>query len=193
MTWFAVDACYLACVRCAVEYLIYFFQCEKQPAHLDHTHILMTYSALCCLTTLGDDFSRLDRSGLLRGLHHLQMKNGGWEFNAPFISANLLSFQHKISSQDRELCSSYFWCVGCNTNISQIFLPVARFRASLEDNSESDLKFAYCAVCICYILGEFRHIDVDRLCHYIKQCQVSSLRLSKPFVFNDFFLQWPFN
>ena len=42
----------------------------------DHGHIAMTYSALAALRTLGDDLSRVDRSGVVRAIAGLQQPSG---------------------------------------------------------------------------------------------------------------------
>jgi geranylgeranyl transferase type-1 subunit beta len=39
-------------------------------------HIAMTYSALCVLKILGDDFSRVNKKAIIGALKFLQMENG---------------------------------------------------------------------------------------------------------------------
>ncbi|KAL4403123.1 geranylgeranyl transferase type-1 subunit beta [Malassezia pachydermatis] len=41
-------------------------------------HIVMTYTALLCLSILRDDFARLDREGLRRHVHQLQKPDGSF-------------------------------------------------------------------------------------------------------------------
>eukprot|EP00010_Vexillifera_abyssalis_P004777 CAMPEP_0201554452 /NCGR_PEP_ID=MMETSP0173_2-20130828/41101_1 /ASSEMBLY_ACC=CAM_ASM_000268 /TAXON_ID=218659 /ORGANISM="Vexillifera sp., Strain DIVA3 564/2" /LENGTH=368 /DNA_ID=CAMNT_0047965731 /DNA_START=32 /DNA_END=1134 /DNA_ORIENTATION=- len=50
---------------------------EKIHQH-DKIHIAMTYVALCILCILGDDFSRVNRKGVIGSLKHLQQKNGSF-------------------------------------------------------------------------------------------------------------------
>jgi geranylgeranyl transferase type-1 subunit beta len=42
----------------------------------DHSHIAMTYCALCILVILGDDLSRVNKKDILNGLKLSQTKNG---------------------------------------------------------------------------------------------------------------------
>lgn len=46
------------------------------PSHYRYGHIAMMYTALCTLSCLGDDWSRLDRAGILRELGRLQLPDG---------------------------------------------------------------------------------------------------------------------
>ena len=39
-------------------------------------HLAMTYSALCTLITLGDNLERVNKKGILKGLHCLQRDDG---------------------------------------------------------------------------------------------------------------------
>mmetsp|Transcript_10780 Transcript_10780/g.14282 ORF Transcript_10780/g.14282 Transcript_10780/m.14282 type:complete len:260 (-) Transcript_10780:469-1248(-) len=43
------------------------------PVNYNHGHIAMTYTALCTLKTLGDDWSRLDKKGIINALKYLQL------------------------------------------------------------------------------------------------------------------------
>jgi geranylgeranyl transferase type-1 subunit beta len=49
-----------------------------QPNY-QHGHTAMTYTALCTLRALGDDLSRVDKEGIIRGLKHLQLENGSFQ------------------------------------------------------------------------------------------------------------------
>jgi geranylgeranyl transferase type-1 subunit beta len=49
------------------------------PAQYNHGHIAMTYTALCTLRTLGDDWSRVDREGILTALKSLQLPVGSFQ------------------------------------------------------------------------------------------------------------------
>lgn len=44
----------------------------------DEGHLAMTYCALCCLAILGDDFSRVDKKGVIGALRGLQQSNGSF-------------------------------------------------------------------------------------------------------------------
>ena len=49
---------------------------ELEYTDYDTPHIIMTYTALLSLAILRDDFSRLDREGLLQFLRACQRKDG---------------------------------------------------------------------------------------------------------------------
>ncbi len=49
------------------------------PALYNHGHIAMTYTALCTLQVLGDDWSRVDRNGIVQALSSLQLPNGSFQ------------------------------------------------------------------------------------------------------------------
>ena len=51
---------------------------DQVPSETEHDapHIIMTYTALLSLAILRDDFSRLDRPGLIRFLRSCQKPNG---------------------------------------------------------------------------------------------------------------------
>jgi geranylgeranyl transferase type-1 subunit beta len=51
---------------------------SDQPWTYNHGHIAMTYTALCTLSCLGDDWSRVDRAGILRALSKLQLADGSF-------------------------------------------------------------------------------------------------------------------
>ena len=49
---------------------------DTSHAYYNQGHIAMTYSAISTLITLGDDCSRLDQQGVIKGLATLQRKDG---------------------------------------------------------------------------------------------------------------------
>jgi len=49
----------------------------------DHSHIAMTYVALCTLQSLGDDLSRIDKHAILSTLQGLQKQNGSFVALSP--------------------------------------------------------------------------------------------------------------
>ena len=42
----------------------------------DQNHISMVYTALCLLAVLGDDYSRINKPAILKGLKALQKEDG---------------------------------------------------------------------------------------------------------------------
>ena len=49
------------------------------PRDYNHGHIAMTYTALCTLTMLGDDLSRLEKDKILKALKALQQEDGSFK------------------------------------------------------------------------------------------------------------------
>ncbi|PAV59412.1 hypothetical protein WR25_03533 [Diploscapter pachys] len=84
----------------------------------DCANLAQTYSALATLAILGDDFSRVDRDGILKTIRKSQKEDG---------------------------C---FWGQGLD--------------------SESDMRFVYCAAAICHILADDSAIVWQRLGEFIK-------------------------
>lgn len=50
----------------------------EQACAADPANVIQTYTALCVLGLLGDDYSRLDRTGLKRFLGGCQNEDGSW-------------------------------------------------------------------------------------------------------------------
>ena len=53
-----------------------------------------------------------------------------------------------------------------------VFLIYFSFRPVSED-SENDMRFVFCASCICYMLDDWSGMDVEKASYYIKQSLVS--------------------
>jgi len=53
------------------------------------------------------------------------------------------------------------------TGVKALQLPNGSFKAALEGN-EDDMRFLYCAACICYILDDWSGMDVDLTVQYIQ-------------------------
>ena len=49
---------------------------QGEPSEYETGHLVMTYTALLCLSMLRDDFSKLDRPGLLRLVKACQQEDG---------------------------------------------------------------------------------------------------------------------
>jgi len=56
---------------------------SSQRHPYDHSHIAMTYVALCTLQSLGDDLSRIDKHAILSTLQGLQKPNGSFVALSP--------------------------------------------------------------------------------------------------------------
>ena len=84
------------------------------PALLhSHGHIAMTYTALCTLRTLGDDWSRVDREGILLALKALQLPNG--------------SFQATVGGSEHDM--RFLYCACCISHMLQDWSSVDRVKA----------------------------------------------------------------
>ena len=53
---------------------------QGEPSEYDTGHLVMTSTALLCLSILRDDFSKLDRQGILRLLRSCQQEDGRYAF-----------------------------------------------------------------------------------------------------------------
>ncbi|KAL9182391.1 hypothetical protein ACHAXT_013043 [Thalassiosira profunda] len=62
---------------------------ERHP--YDHSHLAMTYVALCTLAALGDDLSRVNRTAILQTLQSLQKEDGSFVAVSPNCSAESAS------------------------------------------------------------------------------------------------------
>ena len=49
------------------------------PREYNHGHIAMTYTALCTLAMLGDDFQRLEKGKILKSMKTLQRQDGSFQ------------------------------------------------------------------------------------------------------------------
>uniref|UniRef100_A0A3B3TDI4 Geranylgeranyl transferase type-1 subunit beta n=1 Tax=Paramormyrops kingsleyae TaxID=1676925 RepID=A0A3B3TDI4_9TELE len=77
--------------------------------------------------------------------------------------ASLLILGDDLSRVDKEACLS---------GVKALQLEDGSFYA-VSEGSENDMRFVYCAACICYILDDWSGMDVERAARYIR----SSLRL----------------
>ena len=107
----------------------------------------MTYTALACLLILGDDLSRVDKKAVLRGVQQLQTEEGRYASGG---EKNTL-FQCDNSVPPPPLLPSF-----CST----------------AEGSENDMRFVFCACCVCYILKDWSTIDIDKTVAFIRKCQV---------------------
>jgi len=71
-----------------------------EPTRYLRTHLTGTCNSLLCLKLLGDDFSRVDRKGVIAGLKHHQQPNG--------------SFQYIVGLAASDARFVYCACVICN-------------------------------------------------------------------------------
>jgi len=55
--------------------------------------------------------------------------------------------------------------------VKKLQLPNGSFSSTAE-GSENDMRFVYCAVCVCYMLRDWSAVDVDKVVDFIKSSQV---------------------
>ena len=101
----------------------------------DHSHIAMTYVALCTLQALGDDLSRIDKHAILSTLQGLQKPNGSFVALSPTTATSTT-------------------CDGANDNDS----------GDVEAEDDCDLRFMYAAIAVWYILTSHddQHLHDDK-------------------------------
>ncbi|KAG6888407.1 hypothetical protein C0995_008411 [Termitomyces sp. Mi166 len=122
----------------------------------DTPHLIMTYTALLSLAIFRDDFSRLDRKGLLAFIRACQ-RDDGRQAHFP-----LSPFPARVSV-----------CVACGggwgewggkeeTPDSFSIVP---------GSNETDLRSLYCAFAISAMLDDWSAIDKERAIEYIASCR----------------------
>ncbi|KAI6206533.1 hypothetical protein M3Y94_00923000 [Aphelenchoides besseyi] len=42
--------------------------------------------------------------------------------------------------------------------------------SAFSNRAENDMRFVFCAICICYILHDFTFINIENVCEYIRNC-----------------------
>ena len=72
---------------------------KGEPSEYDLPHLIMTYTALLCLAMLRDDFTKLDRPGILRFLGACQREDGR--------HVRLITLHSRLS-EDRPLVSAHY-------------------------------------------------------------------------------------
>lgn len=110
----------------------------------------MTYTGLACLIILGDDLSRVNKAACLEGLRALQLEDGRSVriFIAPLVIDACLQRMNVF-----------------------LFLPCSFY--SVPEGSENDMRFVYCAACICYMLDDWSGMDCQKAIDYIRRSTVS--------------------
>jgi geranylgeranyl transferase type-1 subunit beta len=135
-------------------------QCYIHP--YDHTHLAMTYCALCTLLALNDDLSRINRTGILQTLQGMQHSDGSFS---------------SISTRHRRRRRKH-----CNTTDNKLGEENVKkdMRIGEGEVDEPDLRFVYTAAAIRYLLLSSSEennntindhdIDVNAAISYIYSC-----------------------
>lgn len=108
-------------------------------------HLAMTYTCIAILVILGDDLSRLDRKAIVEGVASVQRSDGSFSAS---VEGKISLISNKLS-QIYDLCGFSF--VG----------------------NEFDMRFVYCACCICFMLDEWGTVDKNLMSQYIMNSIVS--------------------
>lgn len=58
--------------------------------------------------------------------------------------------------------------------VRRLQLPDGSFVATAF-GSENDMRFVYCAACVCYMLGDWSGMDTEKAAQFIKRSQVCSI------------------
>ncbi len=104
---------------------------ERHP--YDHSHLAMTYVALCTLVALGDDLSRIHKDAILQTLQSLQKEDGS------FVAvSSVRQRQHHRGAETPPLAAS--------TGQSSV--------ENDDDDDDCDLRFMYTAIVIWYLLSD---------------------------------------
>ena len=123
----------------------------------DCANLSQTYSALMCLLILGDDLSRVDRKAIFNAIR-LAQREDGW-----LVGFDLHRCPFFTSLQALE----DLW-VGLGTCFN-VHLIIDFSFWSQGEGSESDMRFVYCAVSVCHVLGDDSVIDWSRLRNFIRE------------------------
>lgn len=107
----------------------------------------MTYTGIATLVILGDDLSRLDRKAIIEG-----DSLGDWSISP----ISTLIFPGFVSL----------------LGVASVQRTDGSFSASVEGN-EFDMRFVYCACCICYMLNDWGRVNKTQMGQYILSSLVS--------------------
>ena len=117
----------------------------------DPPHLIMTYTALLALAILRDDFTNLDRIGLINLIRASQKPDGRYDLSTAL------------------------------TSLIDTFCPLSRYRSiayvskcnsftSTPGQGEADLRTVYTAFVISSMLDDWSGIDVPKALEYISRC-----------------------
>lgn len=111
----------------------------------------MTYTAFLALAILRDDFSKLDRSGIIRFLRSCQREDGRWA---------TIKFSFFFSFLPPHLFLSFRYIYSFST---------------VPGSNESDLRTLYCAFAISSMLDDWSGVNVPLAISFISSCRVTHL------------------
>ena len=121
----------------------------EQACTTDPANVIQTYTALCVLGLLGDDYSRLDRPGLKRFLGECQNEDGSW---VPHPLSEPSSLRDKMQCSRFPFQHSFSQFPGCE--------------------EPGDPRLSYSAFAVASMLDEWDFIDVDQGLAFLECCRV---------------------
>ena len=125
----------------------------RQEAHalarFDMPHMIMTYTALLSLAVLRDDFTKLDRPGIIQVSQSLSER--GWQV---FVAFPCFSPLLLLSSHTHRLLLSF---------------------STMPGEGDTDLRTLYCAFSISSMLDDWSGVNLHRALDFIAACRVRSL------------------
>lgn len=90
---------------------------ESDGRHeMDCAHLATTYTALCTLRVLGDDFSRLDRAAILSAIKHLQQPDGRSPPSSPPPGSAAMCVD-RVSCVSCAVCAARVVCGVCGGKV----------------------------------------------------------------------------
>ncbi len=107
---------------------------QQQRHAYDHSHLAMTYVALCTLVALGDDLSRIHKTAILQTLQALQKEDGS------FMAVSWLCRQGGEDS-------------ATTLTSTEQQNPIDDTTVDDDDDDDCDLRFMYTAIVIWYLLS----------------------------------------
>ena len=114
------------------------------------SHIAMTYTALCTLQTLH-----------LASMSSMSGKEE--EEDAGGVQSSRMFWEQQDESPRLDVQSIL-------KTVSKLQRSDGSFQCTIAE-SESDMRFLYCACAICYMLNDFSYINIDRAVRYIQSCK----------------------
>mmetsp|Transcript_27241 Transcript_27241/g.55087 ORF Transcript_27241/g.55087 Transcript_27241/m.55087 type:complete len:603 (-) Transcript_27241:75-1883(-) len=119
----------------------------------DHSHLAMTYVAICTLAALGDDLSRIDKTAILDTLRSLQKEDGSFRAVSPVGATKGVKrgvWMGGVGCDELEDC-----CGGRNICHSQGDRMENEVEVDeIEEDDDCDLRFMYTAIVIWYLLTD---------------------------------------
>lgn len=126
----------------------------------DHSHLAMTYVAICTLAALGDDLSRIDKIAILDTLRSLQKEDGSFRAVCPVGGTKSVKrgvWMGGVGCDELEDC-----CGGSNICTSQGGRMENEVEVEeIEEDDDCDLRFMYTAIVIWYLLTDPDELDDD--------------------------------